>query len=558
VPFLEREWLLAAVVVGVWLRWGCLWRLGIEHYDEAVYASNLMFGAEGGYAYPGRQYHAPGLVPAIIEWFTIGWRMVGLPEVRWLPMIPGLIAGTALIPSAWWVARQWFSPVAGIAAAWLVAMSEFHAFYARTALTDPWLVLWLLWAVHASWQALETGRLRTAVAAGLFTALAWWSKYSGWLPLAITCAGGLCYVLMSSDRRSNGRRWLRVFLVQAVVAFVVWSPVLWDCQIVGGYSAVAANHRGYVRGWSSWGIDWLQQNANVSWYRGWGLGLATMVIVIAAGTLSAAHTPRQRQQQAWAAAMLLMGVALSHAGYPIAADLCLGLSAAISGLLAWRVRQLTDGELRAGCLLSAWFAGLFLTTPLYQPYPRLCLPLWLAGALGASWWMHRHWGLTAQKAAEPASVKRYRLRIGWLTAGLLVLISVLGSPAWEPRTAAYDAAQQLAKTIGQPGRTVVCVYADPGMFFELTRAGFYASPWGDFRIKPVAQAAETLMVLGLYAEQLGDFPEQWAAEADRFELVTELQARPSSLVMLDYGTPWDLAAKPALRERRWKVYRVAR
>lgn len=558
VDLLERYWLCGALVVGVWLRWGCLWRLGIEHYDEAVYASNLMFGAEGGYAYPGRQYHAPALVPALIEWFTIAWRLVGLPEVSWLPIIPGLLAGTVLIPSAWWIVRRWFSPVAGIAVAWLAALSEFHGFYSRTALTDPWVVLWLLWAVHASWRALETGHLRTAVVAGLLTALAWWTKYSGWLPLAITFAGGLCYVVMSPNRRATGVRWLRVFLVQSVVAFVVWSPVLWDCQVVGGYSAVAANHRGYLRGWSNWGIDWLQQNANISWYRGWGLALATVLIVLAAGTLSAVKTPQQRQRRAWTAAVLLLGLAVSYAGYPIAADLLLGLAAVVSALIAWKTRRLTDSELRAGCLLSAWFAGLFLTTPLYQPYPRLCLPLWLAGAIGAAWWLHRQWGGAPVPTLEPTAIRRSRGLIVVSTVVSVVVITSLGSPVWEPRTAARDAAMKLKQIVKQPANTVVCVYADPGMFFELNRAGFYAMPWGDFRIKPVAQAAETLMVLGLYAEQLGDFPEQWAAEADRYELVTELAAQPSSLVMLDYGTPWDLHAKPALRQRQWKVYRVLR
>ena len=43
-----------------------------------------------------------------------------------------------------------------------------------------------------------------------------------------------------------------VCAIAAVIAVVLWSPVLWDCEEVGGYFAVAANHRGYVEGWSAW------------------------------------------------------------------------------------------------------------------------------------------------------------------------------------------------------------------------------------------------------------------------------------------------------------------
>ncbi|MBI1346814.1 hypothetical protein GC163_11065 [bacterium] len=553
----ERLWLLAAIVVGVWLRWGCLGRLAVEHYDEAVYASNLMFGPEGGYEYPGRQYHAPALLPAQIEWLTIAWRMIGLTDVSWLPMLTGLICGTLLIPSVWWGARQWFSPVAGVAAAWLVALSEYHAFYSRSALTDPEVVLWMLWAVHFSWQSLGADRVRLAVAAGVFTALAWWTKYSGWLPLAITFAGGLCAMVMSTERSTNGRRWLKTMVVQSLVAAGLWSPVLWDCQIVGGYGAVAANHRSYLRGWSSWGSDWLQQNANVHWYAGAGLALAMLAILIASSLNLGLKSPTVRQRRAWMASILLLNLWLSYAGYSFAADLLVGICAIGSALRAWQTHSLTETELRAGCLLSAWFAGLFLTTPLYHPYPRLCLPIWLAGAMGIAWWVHRQLGPAVSfTAADPRDQKWHMAWIGGVTATALSCLTILGSPAWEPRTSARVAAKQLVQQLSQPDQSLAYVFADPGMFFELNRAGLLASPRGDFRIERVPQAAETLLVLGLYVDRIGNFPAEWAMEADRYERVAELDAEPSSIVLLDNDTPWDLRAKPKLRRRVWRVYRV--
>lgn len=552
----ERSWLVGALIVGIAWRWGCLWRLGIEHYDEAVYASNLLFGPESGFEFPGRQYHAPALVPALIEWCTILWRMAGLPEVGWLPMLPGLLAGTALILSAWWIARRWFSPVAGISAAWLIALSDYQAFYARTALTDPWLVLWLLWAVHASWQAMASGRMRDAIVAGLFTALAWWSKYNGWLPLAITAAGGLCYVLLSADRRATGKVWLRVLAMQSCVAFVAWSPVLGDCQIVGGYSAVAANHQGYILGWSNWWRDWLQQNANIGWYRGWSPFVALAFMLVGTESMLANPTPQHRYRRAWAAAMLLMSLLMDYAGFPLAASLLVGLAAVVSALWAWRTGQIDDHELRAGCLLSAWYAGLFLTTPLYQPYPRLCLPMSLAGMLGVAWWLHRQTG--AARVTPIAGVQTRRQ--SWPAAACSVislgLLFCIETPAWEQRTSARRAAAELAGIVKPPSRTVVYVYADPGMFFELSQAGFLARPRGDFQIEPVPQADQTLLVLGLFADRLTSFDAEWSQAEDRYELVTELASQPSSLVLLDNNSPRELTEHPQLRQQSWRVYRV--
>ncbi|HUQ69840.1 MAG TPA: hypothetical protein VM165_09975, partial [Planctomycetaceae bacterium] len=79
------------MICGAILRMGGFSELALEHYDEGVYASNLVFLTDEGGQFPGRPMFAPPLWPAVIEWFTIGWRIVAATSPRWLPMLPGIL-----------------------------------------------------------------------------------------------------------------------------------------------------------------------------------------------------------------------------------------------------------------------------------------------------------------------------------------------------------------------------------------------------------------------------------------------------------------------------------
>ena len=140
----EWIWLGAAILVGAVLRLGNLGQVAVEHFDEAVYASNLLFTSDEGGEYPQRQLFAPPLLPAIIEWTTISGQLIFGEAPSWWPMLPALITGLATIPSIWWISRQWFSPRTGVIAALVIACHEYHGAYCRTALTDIPLSLFML------------------------------------------------------------------------------------------------------------------------------------------------------------------------------------------------------------------------------------------------------------------------------------------------------------------------------------------------------------------------------------------------------------------------------
>ena len=279
----ELYWFAGAVIFGAIVRLSFPGRMAVEHFDEGVYASNFWLGE-----FPYRHLYAPPLLPACIEWTMIIAALCGIKPTGFIPMIPCLIAGIATIPSIWWICRRWFGPSAGLVSAWLVATSDFHTSYSRAALTDVPLCLFILWAVYFMGRALvasASGGIASVerkpskrepkqssypwqhiLMAGAFTSLAWWTKYNGWLPLAIGLTGGTLWQLLTPRAERQIRRVLVCWILIAGVAAVLWSPVLWDLQKHDGYASVAANHRQYVVGLAGWPTSAFRQLKNIVVY----------------------------------------------------------------------------------------------------------------------------------------------------------------------------------------------------------------------------------------------------------------------------------------------------
>jgi len=436
-------WLLVAILAcGISLRVARMSATTIEHFDEGVYASNLWFLAEEGGEYPGRYLYAPPLLPLLIEssMFLLGAGHVGT-------MLPVLLAGCATLPLVWWVARSWFGAPAGLAAVSLAAFSDFHAQYSRTALTDVLLCLWVLLSVFAIWNCLVTGRHRWTAIAGIAIGLAWWTKYNGWLPLAIGLAGSVAWVVVNKVAQSSRaatdtdvaanqparepvaarpgstmgtpvsppvRTILLRWILVATIAFSVWSPVLIGLQSKGGYAAVAANHRRYVVGMSGW-VDSLLRQSGSHWHFS---GLSSCAgIAVAIGLAAFAS----RSSSTW---NRLGSAKRSHAGQPESAAahgdpqsgisllgwiVCLAAVGLLAGLAALGGSTVVLAAMAAAgillrlapvlkrsasriarttdlqtWLLAAWFFGLFAVTPMYWPYPRLTLPWLIASWLGTA------------------------------------------------------------------------------------------------------------------------------------------------------------------------------
>lgn len=549
----------AIVLFAAGLRFAYPGRMAVEHFDEGVYASNIFFTAEEGGQYPYRHLYAPPLLPFLIEWGII---FLGPESIA--PFLPALILGTATVPLAWWAARCWSGPASGLAAGLLVATSDFHLLYSRTALTDVPVAFFLLLAVYLYWEAVRRGSLRWAVAAGVATGLAWWTKYTGWLPLAIAASGSSAWVLF--ERRDGvgfsvrAKLVAKLFAVMAVTAFVVWSPVLWGLQKYGGYGVVAENHRGYLRPLAQWGFNAWEQGGNLAAQSG-GLTAVSLSAVLAVASLGWRKPPWfVVPAAAWCA--LMTGWAALEMGPAVILAVVVGMGLAVDHFSASRMRTTFSqpvggddpGTRLATWLITAWFVGMSVSTPFYHPYPRLVMPWLLAALLGATVWMTQcPWTAGARAALPlallllPAAVFVERsLPNSWGTTGW-------NMPAWQDRSGLRDAASEIAETFRRERPphepAVVYVYtghSDPAVFFHLAAMlgpeGAVVLPAGDFSfISRHRSAATPFAVTSLVAINARPLEEArtvaghlWTVGGDDGQAGWE----PSGTTYLDRGTPY--------------------
>jgi 4-amino-4-deoxy-L-arabinose transferase-like glycosyltransferase len=526
----ETRWLGFAIIAGAVLRLGTLNQVAVEQFDEAVYASNLLFPADAGGEYPLRQLYAPPLLPAAIEGTMIVGQLATGDVPSWWPMLPSLIAGLATIPSAWWIARSWFTPTAGVVAALVIAFHEYHASYSRAALTDVPMALFLLWAVHWFWIALQTGRTRDAMLAGGWTALAWWTKYNGWLPLAIAAAGGVFWQMLLSREQRRWTQLARVWGIAAVTAVALWSPVLWDCRKVGGYARIAENHRGYFTGLSRWGANLWTGFGMFDEFVGW-LSLVGLVLAGVVVFLDRKKASRGEQR-------------------PIL-----------------RV----DSTLLALSLVGAWFVGLFVATPMYHPYSRLWVPFHVATALVFAALVTqgelRALALRGAKAGaeSPTMLSRWYCRLLGVCAAGCALLLILAASPWrsspdmpsffESRTGLRDAARQIRERIGSDG---VCFVAagDPALWYHLRQMGSPATLTDSFESARHLHEPVYIVVGPMSARDPHVQKERDREREDRVEIV-RISLRLSRIALLDLFTPDQLAADPKRRGLTVELEQVA-
>ena len=598
-PALTRFELTAILIVfaiGVGLRAAWPGRMAVEHFDEGVYASNL-YSPFTGNRYPDQHFYAPPLLSFLLEWATI---FGGPHGAMWV----NIVAGSLTLLVVWGMVRDWWGPPAAIAALTLLAFNEFHIAYSRTALTDALLCLWLTAGVWTGSRAiLQGGPFRIAIAAA-FAAFAWWTKYNGWLTLAITGAGTAGWVLLGSAQRraASGREalassgspavglesppksipsvtptgglrpplagstsigrespdsahraaigpptnnpthatYLLRWLTIAVIAFAAWSPWLWHLQNYGGYAAVAKNHAGYFGGFNNWITNALQQLA-AQW--------------------------RYANIQTSAAIPLSIFVTFLCFGPP-------------------RRRTANDGAIANGTrryatlLTAAWCIGLAIAIPMYRAYPRLGLPLVIAlvvalsrlfefGAARIEHCDNNSHGVPRDEVEQPRGRRSVLITI------LLILIvpgmwSLSSWPAWEDRTSLRTVAGETLKRLGTESltrefegyRAAIYVLAEPGLFFHLAAAE-PNSP-----IRHITQAASDYGMaqpgghLAPIPAYLLVGPHADAAEADRLVAagrltpLAEFDYLPSDLVLLDEHPAWDLKKLPQPPTQRVRLFHV--
>jgi 4-amino-4-deoxy-L-arabinose transferase-like glycosyltransferase len=438
------------------------------------------------------------------------------------PIVVNVGMGTLTIPVVWALARRWFGPVAAAAAAWLVALSEFHILMSRSALTDVTFALVFLVALGGVLLALERGTRGAAVGAGLLVGLAWNTKYHGWFALVI----GAMVIAARWRLEHAGRAWFRRALgnwvLMCVVAGVCYLP--WSVFI----QSQAAGSSGWAAYFATMlGLDWfgslwrqVQQQAYLEgpWSRA-SVPLAVLAAQLVAGRRGQALS--RWLLPAAAVAALLVGSAGSAL-----------VLAVVALVLSWK-RGMTGGAWLLAALLLLWF----VMGPIYHPYFRLLLPFTLATFVLA--------GAALAIVARPASRGHDAV-----TAGLGVALALavglvarrLGDPSdpWRPTRGLPAAA--VAMDAQLPAGAPVSVLGEPALAFYLHRLGHPSFE------RTTMEALDSLsapryVVAGIYLRRAPRVRERFEARRDRLEQLGRFPAGlPSDLRLLDDFRP-DTAAR---------------
>jgi len=703
--------ILAITLTGVAARFAFLDELAIEHFDEGVYASNLLI--EGG-SYPDRFLYAPPLVPFLIE-----WSMIIFGPARWAPFLPSLILGSLTVPLAWWSVRRWANGPAGIAAAALISLSDFHVAMSRSALTDTPMVFFLLLAVWLTVEALSDRNGRLAVVAGFVTGLAWATKYNGWLPIAVAISGaGAAWVFWPRSKpgekpEADGMPLSSIvacLAVLVVTAVTTWFPVWWELQPFGGYARVADNHSNYVTGFSEWWPAAVRHEAVQRHYAGWPTLISGWLAVVAAavvlrverstwnellschdleaatsdavsggGSIEVSRTVKQDvkrstwndendavkrvtkpgstvvtlpvERSTWNESAFIFTVVIAAALTgaimlsPVVALGVWSLTELVATALTLRrnqKRSLRDspgkavGKKRGAKVGSkdateatesssnnrtqrrwfgvwlhlAWLCGLILATPLYQPYPRLALPLLCVGYVGTGIAVVRLLcgkrtanlaGLESQTSAtgpppsdqshsdetlnDGASARPHtasespesavaagpsRLRFIWLAAIVFLCVrQAISFPggAWQDRSALADIASQAiaaaavdckdARPLKGNFTFVMYAYGEPGLVFHVSSHGAPILPIMDLSFAMPGSSHSkipTYVLAGPHAWQSSQFGDQLRELPDGSLVeIDEFPYQVSDFVLLDDQPPRLLSK---FRHDVVKLYRV--
>lgn len=507
----EAALIAAVFVLGLALRLVSLSRQAVEHFDEGIYSSVLWYDAAFGTEYPQRHLYAPPLLGELIRLADL------VPGLRGsAPFLPAVIAGSASVLVLWWLVRSWFGRSAGLFVACIVACSDFHILYSQMALTDVPALCFICGSAALGVSGVHFRSGWRMSAAGIVCGIAWWTKYTGWLPLAIVWSGTIFWWVWRGRREIRLDRLLRLLLIMGLAALTVWAPWLWQLRGHGGYGAVAANHASYLGGWTAWqrnlslhlAMQFLLSGMAGSLSVGLGMLVAGCDRWITAkgstwnqsgsasatrqGFESGGFPPRPLLLRYLTAAAAMFLIALSV--WPPLLLCCLGIGG-VSGIVLWPVLQrqfrrrqtqdvsppepgawpFTGADLVCApridptlgvSVVITWFVGMMVTTPLYHPYPRLFLPLlasiWVASAAGVGWWIESC--LSVARRPKPDwqsnrlnSAARFLVGIMLLTAvafSSYTATDVLETPIFQDRRSLVTAAGEIARKCVGSIRTV--------------------------------------------------------------------------------------------------------
>ncbi|MDB5352998.1 MAG: 4-amino-4-deoxy-L-arabinose transferase [Planctomycetota bacterium] len=462
--------------VGAVLRFWMPARMGLNHFDEGVYAAFGQWTWQGkglAFAPPELRFYAPPLYP-----YLVGLVSLFLPiGTDMAAIFLSQICGVLTIPAVAWLARRSFGPGAGAAAAALAAISGPHVAFSRMALTDSTLLLVWILALGSGARFLERPGLLRAIPFGVLVGLAMNTKYNGNLPgviIALTVLWGL--ILPGEGGRTAALKAIGFGLISAAIAGLMYWP--WYRFVEAqpeGYAGLLRHHRGYLSGPSAWPAHLRLQlgqayalSGELTGRLSWGL-VAWPLAWVGAWIADRGWWFQYRADR-WEGMRFRVGLLVGAIALGAAPSIVFWLG------LARLPRLLCDRRAGPRMIGMLWVVMAILT-PLYHPYARLWLPLHAAGWLIVSDLIVRL-GPSYEIAPSPVGGRRFAMVLVCLA---IVLGSYqdflsdphpqfLGSPVERTDDVRNHAARLIIMFEGLTVRpTRVHVLARPALLYYLTR-----------------------------------------------------------------------------------------
>ena len=513
-------------------------RLGLDHFDEGIYASAGLWSLAPG----GLEGLDPGLIPYAPPGYPIfvglSYRLFGPSDLAAIAV--SILAGIAATPATYWLGRRTFGPPFGVAAAGFASASMAHIAFSRMALTDATFLLAWLVAMTAGGGFLERPGAARAIGLGLAVGVAQLVKYNGWLAGAIVAASGCLGLIVAPGERSRVRI-ARVFGwggLAAVVAGGVYAPWFLFVERHGGYAALLKHQRGYIDGVASWPANWLLQLRQLVAFTGMGPAEAVLGPTLALVGLAACVVSERRRLRGPMRAVIgvfLVLPLLSRAS----STWWLG-----SGMAAFSLRH-PSPRVR---LLGVWWLALSFLTPMYHPYARLWLPLeaagWLMGGLAVGMvvgmsdrpegWPGRTWFRSRWTFFLPLAIG---LLAAWVVPGLVPpKAKPLPGGFDEPRDSLRLATSRVVSGIPPDVRAVYLLGRPPLAFYAgpiLARRGVASGRLGSSDNLLTTADGSWAIVDSAALRQEGDPSGRRERLMTRWEVVVEVPTTLSRATLLD-------------------------
>lgn len=562
----RREWLAVAALtaIGFGLRSWPVGRLGLNHFDEGIYA----LAATWSLLPKGLAGIDPSLIPYAPPGFPIlgGLAYLILGRSDGAMIAVSQVAGTLTIPVVAWLARRTFGPGAGFAAATFCAFSGPHIAFSRMALTDAsFLLAWLL-ALGAGMRFLERPGFFRAIVMGLAVGLAQQFKYNGWLTGAIVIGSAALGILVRPEER-RAASILRTFgwgVLGGVVAWLVVWPWYAFVENHGGYSALLRHQRSYLGGFRDWWPNFQIQADQAIALSSFRLIVPCLILVNLATRIVGAHvedeaTRKLHPIQRFVGSLPLDGGLLLLMVAPYWAGLM---------IVPWVLAR-PGASVR---LVAVWWLILSVMTPFYHPYARLWLPYHAANWLLMSW-LVLHGSSSFKSYLEAASKSvasetrlrrslRWSIRAGLFFVGAFVVMTAFGHGArpqpglLAPSDSLYQATARVAEVLPEEVQALRLLARPPVTYYLASRISLDPMAGSNSLLKGGDPRAWALVDSAILRSELGN-PSVGSDRnlldrfANNWEIVEEFPTTPSLPTLLDLDPG---AARSSAGERNYPLW----